>query len=100
MKKERNVYLYVETTSDEAVSLIEALSRVESARLLLKHPSFEMAGVKWDETSPSMQALQDLERELRARMRNTILQPNPVRVSKHLADRIRNEIKKEEGNGL
>ena len=90
MSKSKGVYLYVETTSDEAVELIENLTAVRLARRLL-----DETVLPFDDIGEIQQALRDLERGLRRRMRKEILQPDAVRVSKHLAKRLKQEIKKE-----
>ena len=82
--------LYVETTSDEAIALIEDLQAVTLARRLIENTS-----VEFDKRKVLQQELKTLERDLRSRFRTTVLQPDPVRVSKHLKRRLKTAIKQE-----
>ena len=88
-------YLYIETTSDEAVDLIEDRVLVASARRLL-----EGSSLNTEESRNINQALREMERELAHKIRRTVLQPDPVRVSRHLFKRIKQEIKKENKDEL
>jgi len=86
----REKVLYVETTSDEAINIIENLTLVSSAKRML-----EVSTLTYKEKSEIVQGLCDLERSLRNRLRKEVLEPDPVQVSKQLIRRIENEIRKE-----
>lgn len=90
MSEHKEAILYVETTSDDAVDLIENLVKVEMAKKIL-----DTSSLAHDQVGGTLQNLRELERDLRFKIRNTVLQPDPVRVSKHLAARIRDQIRKE-----
>ena len=90
----RKTILYVETTSTEAISMIENLTKVEAARRLLDDCSL----LEYEEVNDSVQALRDLERTIRSKIRTTVLQPEPKRVSQHLIERIRCEVRREIDN--
>ena len=87
----RDVILYVETTSHEAITLIENLTKVEAARRLVD----DVALMEFDEMKETVQSLRDLERTLRAKIRDTVLQPDPKRVSQHLVERVRSQVRQE-----
>lgn len=90
MGKEKETLLYVETTSDDAITLIENLVRVRAARRLLEDCLFD-----FKEAGKTLQDLRELERKLQSEIRRTVLQPDPVRVSQHLKDRIKQHFRKE-----
>jgi len=82
---------YIETASGDAYALIENITKVIAARRLIRDLGF----LDYTEIATALQALDELERKLRARIRNEVLEPTPKKIEAELIRRIENKLRGE-----
>lgn len=82
------------------VSIIESLAKVESAQQQLESSVFKMTDIDYSKVVNVLSSLKEIERDLRSALRKDVLAPDPIRVDKDLTERIREQIRKEEGVNL
>lgn len=87
----KEIVLYVETVSADAYALVGNITKVEAARRLIG-----MIGeLDYSEIKAAAQALEDLERSLRHRLRNEFVQPQPREISRILIEKLKTELTKQ-----
>ncbi len=82
---------YIETASGDAYALIENITKVIAARHLIRDLGF----LDYTEIATALQALDELERKLRARIRDEVLEPNPKKIEAELIRRVENKLRGE-----
>jgi len=88
---QRAELFYIETASGDAYALIENITKVIAARRLIRDLGF----LDYTEIATALQALDELERKLRARIRDEVLEPAPKKIEAELIRRVENKLRGE-----
>jgi len=82
---------YIETASGDSYALIENITKVNAARFLMRDLGF----IDYEDVANVLQSLDELERKLRARLRDEFLEPAPEKIEAEIIRRVENKLKRE-----